>query len=132
MLSLSMTIQVPDEVLYLSREFQIPIDEVSDAAANYLADAYQYYVVSVGAVKTGELLHSIHVQEGASTPGGERLKHVIASANHAAIVEYGWTERGKGQLSYPGKFPAQQAVAKLLDHLDSGGLVDALAWRLNK
>jgi hypothetical protein len=132
MLSLSMSIQVPGEVLNLSRELQIPIDELSDAAANYLADAYQYYVVAVGAVKSGELLQSIHVQEGPSSDGGDRLKHVVATANHAAVVEYGWIERGKGQLSYPGRFPAEKATMALLDHLDRGGLVDALAWRMKK
>lgn len=126
-----MTIEVPDGVMHLSRELQVPIEHLSDAAAHYLSDAYKHYVVEVGAVDTGELLESIHVEEGASG-GGEHRKYVIASANHALVVEIGWTERGQGQASYPGRYPAAKAVEFLLEGLRSGQVVDALNWRLGK
>ncbi len=126
-----MQIDVPDGVMHLSRELQSPIDELSDAAAHYLSDAYKYYVVAVGAVDKGELLYSIHVEEGASG-GGQHQKYVVADANHAMVVEIGWTERAQGQLSYPGRYPGAKAVEHLLEGLQNGEVVDALAWRMGR
>jgi hypothetical protein len=129
--NLNVTIEIPAGVLNLSQELQSPIEDVSDAATHYLSDAYKFYVVEVGAVDSGELLFSIHVEEGAS--GGDyHRKYVRAGAAHAMVVEVGWTERGQGQASYPGRFPAQKAVESLLEGLQSGRVVDALAWRLGK
>lgn len=125
--NLEFTIQVPDEVLNLSREFQGPMDELIDAAALYISDAYKYYVVVVGAVDTGELLHSIHVEEG---PG--RVKYIRASADHAMVVEVGWIHRARGQASYPGRYPAQKAVESFLEGLNNGEIVDALNWRMGR
>jgi hypothetical protein len=126
-----MTIEVPDGVMHLSRELQSPINELSDASAQYLSDAYKYYVVVVGAVDTGELLYSIHVEEGPSG-GDSHRKYVVAGANHAKVVEIGWIERGQGQASYPGRFPAQKAIEFLLEGLQNNRVVDALRWRLGK
>lgn len=126
-----MTLEVPDGVMHLSRELRIPIEELGNASAHYLADAYKFYVVEVGAVDSGELLYSIHVEEGASGGSHER-KYVRASANHAMVVEIGWTERAQGQESYPGRFPAAKAVEFLLEGLRNGNVVDALNWRLGK
>lgn len=106
--------------MHLSSEFQRPVEEFKDAVLNYVADAYKFYVVAVGAVDTGELLESIHV-EGNS---------IVASSQHAKVVEIGWTERAKGQASYPGRFPAQKAVEYTLESLQNGNLKDALALRL--
>lgn len=126
-----MTVEVPDGVMHLSREFQNPIGEFADAAAHYLADSYKFYVVDVGAVDSGELLYSIHVEEGASG-GDHEKKYVVAGANHAMVVEIGWTERGQGQASYPGRYPAAKAIAFLLEGLQTGRVVDALNWRLGR
>lgn len=126
-----MTVEVPDEVMSLSQELQTPLDMLSDASVQYLADAYKYYVVVTDSVDEGELLYSIHVEEGPS--GGSQLtKYVVASSNHAKIIELGWTERAQGQLSYPGRFPAAQAIEFLMEGLASGRVVNALIWRLGK
>lgn len=123
--------EVPPEILTLSERLQIPIEELSDAAALYLADTYKYYVAAVGAVDTGELLYSIHVEDGV---GGsdDHVKYVRAGAAHASVVEYGWTDRAQGQLSYPGRFPAQKAFESFIEKMDSGEIVDAINWRLGK
>lgn len=126
-----MRIEVSGEVMNLSQELQFPLDELSDASAQYLADAYKYYVVVTNSVDEGELLYSIHVEEGASG-GSERTKYVVASSNHAKVIELGWSERAQGQLSYPGRFPGAKAVEFLIEGLASGRVVDALAWRLGK
>lgn len=120
-------IQVPDEVFNLSQEFQSPIEELSEVSANYLADAYRFYVVAVGAVDKGELLYSIHVEDG---PGF--TKWVVASANHGMIVELGWIDRAQGQASYPGRHPAEKAIEFFFNQLESGEIVDALQWRMGK
>jgi hypothetical protein len=126
-----MTIDVPDGVYHLQQALQVPIRELSDAAAHYLEDAYKYYVAAVGAVRTGALLQSIHTEDKAGS-SGEHHKQVVASVHYAAVVEFGWTERGKGQASYRGRYPAQKAVELLLNSLQDGTIVDALTWRLIK
>lgn len=131
MQNLSLRVQVPDGALHLSRQFQEPLEELSDAVAHYLEDAYKYYSVVVGAVDTGEHLFSIHVEEGPSG-GDEYQKYVVASSGHSMVIEIGWTERAKGQASYPGRFPAEKAVEFLIQGLESGRVQDALSWRLGR
>lgn len=131
MLNLEVRIDIPSEVLHLSRELQSPINEIHDAAAQYLSDSYKFYVAAVGAVDTGDLITSIHVEEGPSG-GVLHQKYVVAGVPYAIVVETGWTERGQGQASYPGRFPAQKAIESFLDAMKSGEIVDALQWRLGK
>lgn len=122
---------VPEVLNDISGALQQPIEKTDEAIAYYLADAYRSFVVAVGAVDTGELLFSIHIEEGPSG-GGMHTKFVVADADHAAIVEYGWTERAQGQESYPGRYPGQKAIEFTLEQLSSGNIVDALEWRLGK
>ena len=131
MMHLKMDFVVPEVLYDLSRTLQKPISEVDDAVAYYLADAYRSFITAVGAVDTGEFLFSVHVEEGPQG-GGISTKYVVADVDHAAIVEFGWTDRAAGQSSYPGRFPAQKAVEFTLEQLSSGRIVDALEWRLGK
>ena len=123
-------IDIPESVLELGKALNGPIGELHEAAAHYLADAYRNYVVAVGAVDTGELLGSIHVEDGFSPLFGERSKFVVASALHSSVVEYGWIDRGQGQASYPGRYPARSAIQFFIENLVSGGLANTLNWRL--
>jgi hypothetical protein len=123
--------EVPPDILQMHEDFQVPIQMLSEASANYLADMYRYYIAAVGAVDTGELIESVHIVDG-SDSADDHLKYVRAGAGHAAVIEYGWTNRAKGQLSYPGRFPAQKAFESFIEKMDSGEIVDALNWRLGK
>jgi hypothetical protein len=131
MIILDMRFVVPESLQDLSGHLQRPIEQIDDAVAYYLADSYKYYIVAVGAVDTGELLMSVHVEEGPSG-GGLHTKYVIADADHAKIVETGWLNRAKGQASYPGRYPAQKAVDFTISELNSGRIIDALEWRLGR
>ena len=177
MLSLEIEVYVSDDVLNMGARIAPQIEEMSDAAANYIADAYRHYVQAVGAVDTGELLESIHVEGGditlysgggssyyssnraiaeryAGAKGsgiverkfskadlarfrvsdirpdeyyipddfGNHKRYVVASADHARVVEFGWTLRGRGQSSYPGRFPAGRAVEQFLTQFRSGNM----------
>jgi hypothetical protein len=126
-----MNFVVPAELQDLSRHLQQPIEKIDDAIAFYLADSYRYYVQAVGAVDTGELLFSIHIEQGASG-GGINTKYVVASADHAKIVETGWLLRARGQTSYPGRYPAQKAKDATMSEIRSGKIVDALEWRMGR
>lgn len=131
MLNLNVRIDVPREVLHLSETFEGRIDKLHDAAALYLSDAYKYYIYVVGAVDTGELLGSVHIEEGPSG-GGDHIKYIVAGADHAMVVETGWILRAQGQASYPGRFPAQRALEHLLQGLENGEVLEALEWRIGR
>lgn len=126
-----MRIDVPEGVLDLGGQLQGPMDELLDSAAEYVADAYRSYIALEGAVDTGALLGSVHV-EGEFMILGERSKQVVADVGYSAVVEYGWTDRGSGQASYPGRFPAQQAITFFIDSLIGGQIRDAFSWRLGR
>jgi hypothetical protein len=129
MMDLTMTIELPDGLMNLSQEFQAPIEEFSDAAAEYIRDIYKYYIDQAGAIRSGAFLQSVHVEEGPSG-SGEHRKYVIADVPYAKVVEIGWIERGQGQTSYPGRYPAQDAIEFVLASLESGLAGDALKARL--
>jgi len=127
-----MTVSVPKEVLNLSEELKAPIEEIQYAAAHYVADAYRYYVVAVGAVDTGAFLYSIRTEDGPYGSGITQSKYVVSQINYAKVVELGWVDRGRGQASYPGRFPAKKAVESLLRGLQDGSLLEALTWRMGR
>lgn len=131
MLSLRTNIVIPEILDNLSDSLQRPIEQIDEAITYFLADAYRTFIVAVGAVDKGELLFAVHVEEGPSG-GGLHTKYVVADVDHAAVVEFGWTERASGQASYPGRFPAEKAVEFTLRELESGRILDALDWRLGK
>lgn len=126
-----MTTTYPEVLENLSGSLQRPIDQIDDAITYFLADVYRSFIVAVGAVDSGELLFAVHVEEGPSG-GGLHTKYVVADVDHAAVVEYGWTERAQGQLSYPGRYPGQKAIEFTLEQLSSGQILDALDWRLGR
>jgi len=122
----TMTVEMPDGILHLSQEFQVPIDEFTTVFAEYVRDIYRYYVDQAGAIRSGAFLESIHIEEGSD----ERQKYVKADAKYSKVVEMGWTERGRGQDSYPGRYPARDTIEFVIASLDSGLASDAVKIRL--
>ena len=104
-----MRIDVPEAVMNLGEQLQDPMDDLLDVSAHYIAGAYRSYIVKEGAVESGEFLRSVHV-EGDFRLAGDRHKQVVADVGYSAVIEYGWISRGAGQASYPGRYPAQQAI----------------------
>lgn len=125
-----MRVDIPEGLLDLQEELEVPMDELLLASAEYTRDIYRYYIDLVEAVRTGDLMGSVHIEDGPVAKGGKKQKYIVASADYAKVVEYGWTERGRGQDSYPGRFPAQLAVEFIIHSLDSGLALDALKARI--
>jgi len=123
-----MKIMVPE---FDSSEIQANSEEILSASAFYIADLYRFYIIATGSVDTGEFLESVHVEPG-TTSGtfDEQITHVVASADHSRVIEFGWINRGKGQASYPGRYPAQKAWEEFLGKLANGELTNHLQWRL--
>lgn len=123
-----MRVAVPRAVEHLQDKFAGPIENLADAAALYLADAYKFYIVDVGAVDSTDLLRSVHVELGTGMMD-LHSRYVVADVKYAAVVEFGWTDRGKGQASYPGRHPAGLAVEYFMQQLYSGQLLHILNIR---
>jgi hypothetical protein len=109
----------------IAREFKrAMIDEIAPALVSHWGTA----LGEVGAVDKGTYLESIEAGVPASFSGGDVTAITIeapAAEQYSDVVERGWLKRGKGQESYPGRFPVKRAIEEadpeIVKALDSAG-----------
>ena len=75
-------------------------------------------VTRLDAIFTGELLNSIHTQNGGGTKG-TAIFYVVADSEHAIYVELGSGIIGASK-PYPGKLPVMYAQGKTIHHTKNG------------
>lgn len=112
---LNSTIQIayPVSISDALRRLGPDVDDMAEEALKEIAEGtvalYQGQIMAVKAIDTGYFINTVHVRSATS-----RFEREIASeAPYSGIVEHGWIYRGKGQESYPGRFPAARTIPQL-------------------
>jgi hypothetical protein len=101
---------VPDALRHIGGDVDSVFDPALDEIAEGIIKVYQYQILAVGAIDTGWFINHVRL-----LAKGHRYRVVGAGPEvpYAGVVEHGWIERAKGQLSYPGRWPAARTIGML-------------------
>lgn len=99
---------IPDGIRTLAPDIQDYSEDALEDIAEGLVGLYQAEIQAVNAIDTRFFIDTVRIRFATR---GER--HVASDAPYSGIVEHGWINRGRGQESYPGRFPAAKAVSRL-------------------
>lgn len=107
-LTIAYEVTLPRGLAYLRSDITNAEEAALDTIAWGLVNIYQAEIEEVKAVRTGFFRDTVRVRQSARL-----IRWVGSLANYAAVVEHGWIYRARGQQSYPGRFPAARAIARL-------------------
>lgn len=99
---------VPDALRHIGGDVDSVFEPALDEIAKGLIKLYQYRIMAVGAIDSGDFINTVEVREK-----GSRYRVVGSQVSYSGVVEFGWIERAQGQASYPGRFPAAQAIGMM-------------------
>lgn len=107
-LDIAYEVTIPDAVRFVGAD----IDDASELALEEigigLVGLYKGEAAAVGAIDTRFFIDTIGVRYATRFERG-----VGSLAPYSGVIEHGWIYRARGQASYPGRFPAARAVARL-------------------
>ena len=88
------------------------IGQIGELALTDIGDdfvsLYQQEIAAVGAVDSGDFMNTVKVRRQAW-----HQRDIASGVAYSGVVEEGWTKRARGQESYPGRFPAKRAIARM-------------------
>lgn len=90
--------------LFTSRQAEGALDTIAAG----LVIIYKQEIAIVGAIDTRFFIDTVRIR---SKKKGQR--DVASDAPYSAVVEHGWIKRARGQVSYPGRWPAGRAIVML-------------------
>ena len=90
---------IQDLLNYKNNELQQKVDLLARTLAEKGVKIAKANITKLDAIFTGELLSSVHLEQG-NSGGGKAVFFVVADSEHAAFVEF-----GTGQLGQEGPYP---------------------------
>lgn len=106
-------VEIPEAIRMIDRSLEEVVTAGFIDLAERMVEEYQGAIETVGAIDTGYFRDTVKVRE-MSIEGLEKTAYVASDAPYSGVVEYGWIVRGRGQASYPGRYPGNLAISNLL------------------
>ena len=94
---------IQDLLNYKNNELQQKVDLLARTLAEKGVKIAKANITKLDAIFTGELLSSVHLEQG-NSGGGKAVFFVVADSEHAAFVEFGTGQLGK-EAPYPFPLP---------------------------
>ena len=94
---------IQDLLNYKNNELQQKVDLLARTLAEKGVKIAKANITKLDAIFTGELLSSVHLEQG-NSGGGKTVFFVVADSEHAAFVEFGTGQLGK-EAPYPFPLP---------------------------